>query len=77
MKNVTISVDERILSRAREIARQQGTSLNELLRRYLESLGGRPEAEARGEELLRLMDVEGGHSGGAPFRRSDAYAGRS
>lgn len=73
--NVTISADPRVIERAREKARDQGTSLEGLLRKFLESLAGERPAEALAEELLGLMREHGGHSGGS-FRREDAYDDR-
>ena len=36
--NLTLSVSDEIIERAREVARQQGTSLNALVREYLERI---------------------------------------
>lgn len=33
--NVTLSLDKELLDKAREVARRQGRSLNDLLREYL------------------------------------------
>ncbi len=74
--NITISLDNRVVERVREVAHAQGTSLQALVRRYLESVAGVSDKGAAGEELLRLMEEHGGRSGGAPFRREDAYEGR-
>lgn len=74
--NLTLSVDEQLVERAREVARQQGTSLNSLIRQYIESLAG----ERSGAEVVRrlqaLWDAERGTSGGKAFRRDEVYAGR-
>ena len=74
--NVTLSIDDRLVIRAREIARRQGSSLNALLRRYLEVLVGDESGEAAAEELCRLMTEQGGRSGGRKFSREEAYEGR-
>jgi hypothetical protein len=74
--NVTISVDDELLDRARELARQRGTSLQGLLREYLTSLVGREPPERVARELMDLMRTKGGHSGRRKFRREDAYQGR-
>jgi hypothetical protein len=71
--NVTISVDDSLLARAREIARMRGTSLQQLLREYLKTLTGDRPAEEVADELLELMDTRGGHSGGRRISRDDAY----
>lgn len=70
--NLTLSVDERLVERARATARQQGTSLNQLIREYLEQIAGR----ASGEEVLAEFEAmwkQPGNSGGRRFRRDDLY----
>jgi hypothetical protein len=74
--NLTLSVDEKAVERAREVARQQGTSLNALIRQYIENLGGKWSGEQILRELQRLWAESAGNSGGEPIRRSDAYEGR-
>lgn len=75
--NITISIDDELVRRAREVARRQGSSLNALIRQYLESLAGMTPGEAVADELLALMEEHGGRSGGRPFTREDAYEGRT
>jgi hypothetical protein len=73
--NVTLSLDETIVERAREVARQQGTSLNQLVREYIESLAG----ELSGEDVLAEFEAmwkEPGDSGGRPFQRDEIYEER-
>jgi hypothetical protein len=74
--NITLSVDEKIVEAARRVAQEQGTSLNELLRRYMASLAGQRPAEDRARALVALFEEQPGDSKGAGFTRSDAYAGR-
>jgi len=74
--NLTISVDDDLLRRARALARERGVSLQDLLREYLRSIAGETSPEAVAEELLDLMDRHGGHSGGRRFGREEAYEGR-
>ena len=45
--NVTLSVDEQLVSRARKKARVLGKSLNELIRDYLQKLVGGDDPERR------------------------------
>jgi hypothetical protein len=75
-KTLTISVDEDLLKRARTLARKQGTSLNALLRGYLETLVGVQPGEVVADELLMLMLEHGGRSGGATIRRDELYEDR-
>jgi hypothetical protein len=74
--NITLSVDEQTVNRAREVARQQGTSLNALIRDYLERLAGVRGGSEILSELRQLWADGGGHSGGERFRRDDAYEDR-
>jgi hypothetical protein len=70
--NLTLSVDDRLVERAREVARQQGTSLNALIRDFLKGLAG----QAAGGEILsefEAMWAEPGNSGGKPFKREELY----
>lgn len=75
--NLTIAVDDELLERARELARRQGTSLQDLLRNYLRSLVGDVPAEVVAAELLELMELHGGHSGGRRIGREEAYEDHS
>jgi len=75
-KNLTISVDEELLTRARALARGQGTSLNALLRAYLETLVGEQPGELVADELLMLMQEHGGRSGGCKIGRNELYEDR-
>jgi hypothetical protein len=55
MANLTITVDDEILRRARMRALEQGTSVNSLLRGYLESFAAASASWQRAtEEILRL-----------------------
>lgn len=73
--NVTFSIEDDILERARDVARQQGTSLNAMVRRYLESVAGihqGVELAARFEELWRERS---GRAGGR-LNREELYEDR-
>jgi hypothetical protein len=74
--NITLSVDEQAARRAREVAKQQGTSLNALIRDYIERLAGQGSGAERAQAIQRLWDEGAGHSGGYRFRRDDAYEDR-
>ena len=75
--NITISIDQRLADRAREVAKRQGASLNGLIRQYLESLAGDEPGEAVANELLDLMSRHGGRSGGRRISREEAYEDRT
>jgi hypothetical protein len=75
--NITISLDDQLLERARKLASRRGTSVQELFRTYLEGLVGQQSGESVAGELLQLMNERGGHSGGRRIRREEAYEGRT
>jgi hypothetical protein len=73
--NLTLSIDERLVERARAIAREQGTSLNALIRDYLELLAG----QASGQTVLEQFEemwLAPGASSGRGVRRDDVYEER-
>ena len=74
--NVKLSLDDAIVERAREVARQQGKSLNAVIREYLERLVGAQPSGDTADELLLLMRKHGGHSGGKKFSREETYRRR-
>ena len=57
MANVTLSIDDDLLKRARKIAIDRDTSFNGLVRRYVESLVAHEQRrrELQIEELDRLL----------------------
>jgi hypothetical protein len=74
--NITLAIDDELVARAREVARRQGTTLNDLVRQHLELIAGRSSGEVVAEELRRLWAEHPGHSGGRKISREDAYKGR-
>jgi predicted HicB family RNase H-like nuclease len=50
MANITLSADKDLIERARQVARRQGTSLNELVRGYLRALVGEESGIGAGDE---------------------------
>lgn len=75
--NLTLSVDENVVERARKVARQQGTSLNELVRGFISSLAGEISATDRAQEIVELFETRPGNSRGRKIRREDAYERRA
>jgi len=61
MRNITLSIDDEILDKARIVAAQRRTTVNAMVRNFLSEVAGRDErqAEAR-KELLRLMETSKG-----------------
>lgn len=70
--NVTLSVDDQTLNRARQLAQQRGTSLNQMIRDYLDSLT-RDDTQQALAELERLWREGAGNSGGWKWNREEVY----
>lgn len=71
--NVTISVDKKVVERARKVAQAMHKSLNQLIREYLEQLAGTDEAQRDCEELQRLSAQGQGRSRGWKFNREELH----
>jgi Family of unknown function (DUF6364) len=69
--NITLSVDEEVVARARERADAVGKSLNQMVRDYLETLAGADDIEADIAEFKRLSGK--GDSKGWRFNRDEAH----
>lgn len=78
MANVTLSIDDDVLRRARIRALEEDTSVNSLVREYLRSYAGASEAERAVEEVLELARRSRASSGseGRAWRREDLYEER-
>lgn len=75
MANLTITVDDDTLKRARLRALEQGTSVNQVLRDYLSAFAG-GGADARWwRDLFALADAAPASSGpeGRAWHRDDLY----
>jgi hypothetical protein len=72
MKNVTLSVDERLLEASREYARHQHTSLNDLIRKQLKNTVTR-RSTLWIDECLSLMDGQKFSSRGKKWSRAELY----
>jgi len=72
--NITLSVDEQIVERAREKLRAVGRSVNQEIREHRQHLAGDEDLESRIEEFHRLSGK--GNSQGYKFNRDDAYEER-
>ena len=69
--NVTLSIDEQTVERARKKAEALGKSLNQLIRDYLQKLAGGDDPERWIEEFERLSG--GGNSHGQRFNRDETH----
>ena len=57
--NLTLSVDEQTVNRARKKAQALGKSLNQLIREYLQRLAGGDDAVPRGDGRSARDNVHG------------------
>ena len=55
MANLTVTVDDEVLKRARLRATEQGTSVNAVVRDYLEQYAGTRSAQE--QALLKLLEL--------------------
>lgn len=69
--NLTLSIDEQLVARARKRAEAVGKSLNQLIRDYLQSLSGGDDPERSIAEFRQLSGK--GHSRGWRFNRSELH----
>lgn len=70
--NVTLSLDDQIVARARKRAEALGKSLNQLVRDYLQTVAGGDDPERSIEEFKRLSGR--GHSRGWRFNRDEIHS---
>lgn len=71
MANLTITIDDELLKRARIRALEQDTSVNALLRDYLTAFAG-VERDAL-EEVVRMAGRARSSSGGRKWKREEAH----
>jgi hypothetical protein len=69
MKNITLSADEALIERARKIAHNQHTSLNQLFREWLEGLDDRRQQGAEHVRFVREAGSE--YRVGGPYGRDE------
>jgi hypothetical protein len=70
--NITLSVDEQTVAKARRVAQAMHKSLNQLVREYLEQLAGQDQAERDAEEFRRLSG-QGNPDPDWKFNRDEIY----
>ena len=69
--NVTLSIDEQTVARARKKAEALGKSLNQLIRDYLQTLAGGDDPQKSVDEFNRLSGQ--GSSRGWRFNRDEIH----
>ena len=71
--NITLSVNDEVVLKARKRAEFLGTSLNQLVRDYLEQLAGTTDSNRGADESERLSQLTQGNSKGWKFNREEAH----
>lgn len=71
--NITLSADEAVIQRARKRAEAMGTSLNQLVREYLQQLAGGTDVDDDIDALRRLTKEGSGRSRGWQFNRDEIH----
>lgn len=71
--NVTLSLDDALLDRARKLAARRGISLNQMIRDYLSEVTGGPSPEQLVAELDALWAESRGDSRGWRFNREELH----
>jgi len=74
--NLTLSIDERVLKRARRVAASMGMSLNQAVRRFLEDLAGDDSVDSDIAEMNNLSAGSGGRSRGWRLDREEIHERR-
>ena len=74
MANLTLSLDEKTIARAREAAQAMGTSLNQLVRDHIERLSGADQREADHDAFEARAIAGKGRLNGWKFDRDEANA---
>lgn len=70
--NITLSIDEQVVARARRIAAVRGTSLNQMVRDYLDDLTRPGAMQSVLDQLDSVWSESTGRSNG-PWTREDLY----
>ena len=71
--NLTLSIDEEVIQAARRRAEVMGTSVNQLVREYIEQLAGKTDPQADAAEFERLSRIAHGDSRGWKFNREELH----
>ena len=60
--NITLSAGKKIIENCRRYAKEHGTSLNSLVRDYLEKISGESDRKANAQEFAQLAEAKAGRS---------------
>jgi hypothetical protein len=71
--NVTLSIDDETIARARDLAARRGTSLNQMIRDYLEEVASDISTDEILQELELLWESGSGNSEGRRWTREELH----
>lgn len=71
MRNVTLAMDEELVTKGRDYARRHGMSFNALIRDLLRKRVLQDSSWI--DDCFRRMDAAGGRSAGKSWKRADLY----
>ena len=78
MRNVTLAIEEEVLRKARIQAAKDGTSVNEVIRKYLAEYGSREErAKEALDRFLEAAEEYRGRGKGRGWTREEIYEERT
>ena len=71
--NITLSIDDEVIQEARRRAEALGTSVNQLVRDYLNQFVGKRDPHTLASELRRLSELAKGDRRGWKFHRDEIH----
>ena len=72
--NLTLSADEQLIKKMRELAAKRGSSLNQMIREYMQEATGGGDPQIKADEFARLAKEHPGESPpGFRFDREEAH----
>ena len=75
MKNVTLSIDEEVLSAVRKFAAERNSSVNALVREFLTSIAQREDRAKKARQRIReLSEDSRARIGSKSWSRDDLHA---
>ncbi|MEM1081708.1 MAG: MerR family transcriptional regulator [Pseudomonadota bacterium] len=74
MKNITLSLDERVLAAVRRVAADQGTTVNAMVREHLTRIANHQDRAVQARQHLRaLSESSDARIGAARWQRDELY----
>ncbi len=71
--NITLSANEKLIEKAREYAKEHNSSLNKMVRAFLESVVSESENKSDIDFFMNTIDRLEGDSEEKPWKREELY----